>query len=546
MTTAVNPAASKPSASATVQKPVAPTSIFSSLMSASKKPGTSNAARAAAAAAAEEKGEAKKSTSAPKPPAFSFSETMADLTKPKEAAPAARDSKQSDNETEEDRAARVKKEKKQRLRVKFKPEAQLVEVRYFTHDPEEEIRADPSMIKDVDDVGGEGRMLKLHLGDDDLDDDDDVAEMKEEDIRPWPSLVAIDFSVLSDKERSENFIKYGGTQIPRSAEKLAQEQREANSLPPLRTSLADIPETPKEPPEEDDKAGGEPTMFGEPNELVKARSDQYYESRSPQSSSGSPPIGLAAPNTASTNNLSSLLNLLSSGALQTNNLAAQSNPLTDLEKTFSQFRTPAAVPTAPAASLQPQAPAPAFNGLDINKLLAVIGASQQMGLAAPAIQPQQPAVPTPDASTILSQITGVNGFGQTPPSVPAAGLGYGAATQQQNQIYENEDRKRMREEGLVHEGQSKRSKNGSEGKKKTDKSEAEDRETVGLNLKACPERGNFVTGTRGVRSGPVPDAELSFGSTRRHTWVSVQWLTRHLARDGAAPSQWDCQMNCWA
>lgn len=466
-TAAITPPAPKSGTSATVQKPVAPTSIFSSLMSASKKPGTSNAARAAAAAAAKDKGEEKKPTATSKPPAFSFSETMADLTKPKEAAPAKRDIKPKTNETEEERAARLKKEKKRQLKVRFKSDEELVEVRLFTHDPDEEIRADPSMVKDVTDVGGEGRMLKLHLGDDDLDDEDEVIEMKEEDFGPWPTLVAIDFSIFSDKQRSTSFIKFGGTQLPDSAEKLAQEKREANSLPPLRTSLADIPESPKEPPpleeEEAKKEQPEPAAFGEPGELVKARSDKVFESRVVQTSINSPPTAPAAVAAQPTNNLSSLLGLLQGGQ-QGNNSATHSNPLADLEKTFSQFRAPAAIPTAPAAMQpQPQPQPSAFNGLDITKLLAVISASQQMGTAAPILPMQQAAVPTPNTAALLSQISNITGLNQIQPQ--NTGFGHNPAANS-GQVYEHEDRKRLREEGFSYDNQTKRAKNGPEGKKK--------------------------------------------------------------------------------
>ncbi|KAI5307309.1 hypothetical protein KEM56_000015 [Ascosphaera pollenicola] len=455
-TAAITPAAPK---STTVQKPVAPTSIFSSLVSASKKPGTSNAARAAAAAAAKDKGEQKKPSSTSKTPGFSFKEAMALLDRPKDAVPEKRDVKPKLNETEEERAARLKKEKKRRLRVSFKPDNELVEVRLFTHDPEEEIRADPNMVKDVADVGGEGQMLKLHLGEDDLDEDDEVGEMKEEDFRPWPTLLAIDFNVLPEKERSANFIKFGGTQIPDSAEKLAQEKREATSLPPLRTSFADIPESPKELPaleeEEAKKERPEPAVFGEPGDLVKARSDKYFESREVQTSSKSPPTGPAAANTAPTNNLSSLLGLLQGGQQGTNATSAQSNPLVDLEKTFNQFRAPTAIPTAPAALRpQAQAQAPMFNALDINKIFAVINASQQMGTAVPVMPMQQQG--TPDANAILSQLSSVTGLSQA--QAPNTNSGYNA-TPNTTQVYEHEDRKRLREEGFSNDNPTKRTKN---------------------------------------------------------------------------------------
>lgn len=190
---AASAAASSSKQKANIVAPKAPPSLFSSLMSASKKPGTSNAARAAAAAAKEKERYVtcrlalytnltnkhstptdKKDTPPPAAvakPAFSFSETMADLNKPKEPTPTK--VVEEPPETEEEKAKRLRKEERRKLRVSWKPDDSLTEVRLFTHDPDEEIGHDESMIRDVSDVGGEGRMLKLHRGLEDLDDEED-------------------------------------------------------------------------------------------------------------------------------------------------------------------------------------------------------------------------------------------------------------------------------------------------------------------------------------------------------------------------------------
>lgn len=273
---AVKTADGKPTAPAARPKaniaPPKPTSLFGSLASASKKPGTSNAARAAAAAAAaKEKANAPAEKEAPAPapakPAFSFGDILADLNK-KEDTKAPKASETRPPETEEEREKRLRKEARRKLRVSWKPESSLVEIRLFTHDPDEEIGADDDLKRDVADIKGEGRMLKLHK---DLDEDEEEeSEPQEEEFSPWTTLIAIEMDNLSSEDQENNFIKRGGTKEPESQEKLAQEAREANTLMVFYTSPADVPSSPKEPPEPSEEE--EPTTeqsFGEPEDSVK-------------------------------------------------------------------------------------------------------------------------------------------------------------------------------------------------------------------------------------------------------------------------------------
>jgi hypothetical protein len=84
-------------------------------------------------------------------------------------------------------------------------------------------------------------------------------------------LIEIDFSDLEQEERMRNYSKRGGTQAAKSAERLAQEHREANSLMVFYTSPSDIPPSPKEPPLpsviEDAESAEVP--FGEPDDQIK-------------------------------------------------------------------------------------------------------------------------------------------------------------------------------------------------------------------------------------------------------------------------------------
>lgn len=118
----------------------------------------------------------------PPKPTFSFAETMANLTKPKEPEMTKKAEDNRPPETEEERAKRLRKEERRKLRVTFKPDATLTTIRYFTHDPEE-LGHDANMLRDVADVGNEGRMFKQHKDMYDLDEDDESP--REEVLRPF-------------------------------------------------------------------------------------------------------------------------------------------------------------------------------------------------------------------------------------------------------------------------------------------------------------------------------------------------------------------------
>lgn len=171
-----------------------PTSLFGSLMSASKRPGTSNAERAAAAAAAKSRyaeceapvcetlqvmltmispPAEKKETQAPPPkPTFSFGDIMADLNKQKDPE-AVEPTEDRPPESEEERQKRLRKEARRKLRVTWKPDDSLTEIRLFTHDPDEELGPGDRSQGEIGDIKGEGSALKLHRDLDDLEDDDD-------------------------------------------------------------------------------------------------------------------------------------------------------------------------------------------------------------------------------------------------------------------------------------------------------------------------------------------------------------------------------------
>ena len=262
-----------------------PSGLFSSLQSAGKKPGTSNASKAGqpSSATATSKPPEKTNTTAtsvgqnaaPKS-TFSFAETMANLSKPKEEKPAPRQEKvQSPPETPEQKAKRLRKEARRNLHVSFKSGDELVQVRVFHHDPNEELGHDASQMRDVADVGGEGRMFKQQHQMMDVDEDEEVAE-EDEKLIEFVSPKEIDFSVVATKEREQNYAQFGGGKRELvSAERAVRDHYEANNLIVFYTDANDIPPNPREPsnPYNGEKVDSV-KMFGSPDEKYVARAKQ--------------------------------------------------------------------------------------------------------------------------------------------------------------------------------------------------------------------------------------------------------------------------------
>lgn len=165
-----------------------PSAFFSSLQSASKKPGTAKTAIPVG------KGKDGKEVSIPdlkgagttgskSKPVFSFAETMANLNKAKTDAPS-KSEETRPPETNEERERRLRKEQRRKMRVSFKADDELVEVRIFEHDPDEDFGHDDSMVRDVGDNRSEGQMLKMHK-------DRDLMDEEEEDYEPTEELPAV-------------------------------------------------------------------------------------------------------------------------------------------------------------------------------------------------------------------------------------------------------------------------------------------------------------------------------------------------------------------
>lgn len=86
-------------------------------------------------------------------------------------------------ETPEEKQKRLRKEQRRKLRVSFKDD-DLVQIREFVHDPEEELGHEDSQVRDVGDSKGEGQMLKMHRDLDLMDEDEDY-EPPDEVLPDW-------------------------------------------------------------------------------------------------------------------------------------------------------------------------------------------------------------------------------------------------------------------------------------------------------------------------------------------------------------------------
>ncbi|KAL4915840.1 hypothetical protein BDW62DRAFT_203293 [Aspergillus aurantiobrunneus] len=424
-----------------------PTNLFGSLSSASKKPGTSNAERAAAAAAAKTSTptEKKDTASAAPRPAFSFGDLMADLNKQKEPSPQ-ESSESRTPETEEERKKRLRKEARKKLRVTWKPDDSLTDIRYFTHDPEEEL-GPGDRSRQVGDVKGEGSVLKLHQNLDELEEDDDGG-VREEQLVDYYVPSEIDDGDIPAEDRARNHVKRGGTQQPISPEAKAQEHREATTLMVFHTSPADVPPSPKEPPPPDtDETAPEVVSFGELPDNVKGRQERYYSMINPQPTP-------TPPTQPSTQNNQFVFNLLKSiqnpGQQQQSTPPPQPQPAQtpsfNLEQTINMLRQQQPQPQPqpqPQVTQVPQISQPP--AID-QRLLAMIYGQQPAQPLQPQPQPQpqpqsqpqtQPGAIPPYLAAIISQLGSQNNQNQQ--------TGGSSPQPQSSGLYEDPERKRMRE-----------------------------------------------------------------------------------------------------
>ena len=228
----------KSAAKLAVKSEVAPKYDFSKLEIT--RPGTSKLASSATTSASGAKSALTKKSAPIAPPAKSkFASLLDEINEPKiESRRAATPTKTPDvNETEEEKARRLKKEVRRRLnlRVKFRSDDTLVEIREFRREEGEEVGAfmTQGVKKATDDMMDEGRALRQgHLGE----------------IRPWDEPAPVDFATLPGEQRDKSFTNRGGLKTFRTPEQEFMEDRDKKVLMVHYTSLEDIPPTPKSPP----------------------------------------------------------------------------------------------------------------------------------------------------------------------------------------------------------------------------------------------------------------------------------------------------------
>ncbi|KAL7796030.1 hypothetical protein V8C37DRAFT_18751 [Trichoderma ceciliae] len=194
----------------------------------------------------ETKPPASKATSTPSSSALSGIASLLDSINapkaPEALVPTATETGESDtSEPPEEKAKRLRKEARRKLRVNWKPEAELVQVRVFHKDDEEDEGRESNMIRDAADDRSEGMVLKQRANEVEDEDDDDIP------YQPWLGPINIDFSALADDVRSKNYVTRGGTVTFITDEQQRIAEREQRELMAIYTDVDDIPATPKSP-----------------------------------------------------------------------------------------------------------------------------------------------------------------------------------------------------------------------------------------------------------------------------------------------------------
>ncbi|KAF1813745.1 hypothetical protein P152DRAFT_290512 [Eremomyces bilateralis CBS 781.70] len=253
--------------------------LFTSLSSASKKP----SALATPAATAKDRerdtfvAKVPEKPAGPSKPAFSFRDTMEELTREKVVEKPAKKEPEGPPETPEEKAKRMRKESRRHLRVSWPVDEMLVAVREFKSDPSER-SLDTNMDVDLNDMRSEGQVLKRHV---DVDEEVAMAEAldlpKEEDIREWTTPSNIDYSVLPKEAAEKNTTIYGGKTPIVSPDDEEQNHRESTTLLVHYLDPSDIPPTPREPRKQD--AGEnvkEPASMQLPDWVVNREVERGY------------------------------------------------------------------------------------------------------------------------------------------------------------------------------------------------------------------------------------------------------------------------------
>ncbi|KAI2473122.1 hypothetical protein F4781DRAFT_222781 [Annulohypoxylon bovei var. microspora] len=197
------------------------------------------------------KAQPKKAVPQPSTTSSTIGNILAEISKPKEV-PKPRDEPERPPETPEETVRRLRKESRRHLRVSWKPDDELTEIRILEHDTSEDRGRDHNMLRDARDNRSEGRMFKQQLQDQDTQDrDDDFEESQEVAIQPWsnPTLVAFGSGEggIPVEKQETNLVTRGGKRLVESEQKKIMEDYESRELMAIYTSVSEIPDTPRSP-----------------------------------------------------------------------------------------------------------------------------------------------------------------------------------------------------------------------------------------------------------------------------------------------------------
>jgi len=171
---------------------------------------------------------------------------LQEIAKPKapEAAPTP-DSSSETPETPEEKAKRLRKESRRKLRVSWKEGDELTQVRIFEKGVAEDEGREMHLLRDARDDRSEGMALKQSLKKAVTFDDDD-----EDDIpyRPWVEPTPVDLGPIPAEKKEKTYTTRGGNLEVRTEQQRIMQERENTVLMALYTDPSDIPPTPKSPP----------------------------------------------------------------------------------------------------------------------------------------------------------------------------------------------------------------------------------------------------------------------------------------------------------
>ncbi|KAI0383306.1 hypothetical protein F5Y04DRAFT_32485 [Hypomontagnella monticulosa] len=242
---AVENAAGAPSTAKTVPSTPTPaasqTSSTASAQARSRPSGSMLPGRSRVAT----KAQPKKPT--PQQPASSaIGDLLASIQQPKEEPKQEEPTKPIESPEELER--RLRKESRRHLRVSWKPEGELAEVRIFEHDTAEDKGRDHSMLRDARDNRSEGLRLKQNVQDMD-DEGDGISDGNIHEYYepiPYPES-GLEECAMPLGRQGKAFVTRGGSRPVDSEQKKIMEEYESRELMAIYTSASEIPETPRSP-----------------------------------------------------------------------------------------------------------------------------------------------------------------------------------------------------------------------------------------------------------------------------------------------------------